>query len=311
MASTRMQRVAVTGASGFVGQALVNHLAREHRAVVPISRGVANGPDAIIVRDYADADALARAFRGADAVVHLAARAHRGGADADFASSVRAAKAVALAARAAGASRLVLLSSIGVNGNVTRRPFTEADRPAPVEPYARSKLQAEQVVAEVLEGSATSLTIVRPPLIYGPHAPGNFARLVQAVARGFWLPVGAVRNARSLIGIDNLLALISLCLDHPAAANELFLAADAQDLSTPELIRCIAAGLGRPAHLLSFPPIVLRLAATAAGRRRMAESLCDSLQVDASKARRLLGWTPARPACEGVRDAAQGFPATC
>lgn len=309
MALTRLQRVVVTGASGFVGKALVERLARGSVEVVALSRGAANwqGVQSFRVQDYENTDQLAAAFRGACAVVHLAARAHVGGSDADFESSVRGAAAVARAGQAAGVSRLVLLSSIGVNGNVTRRPFTEVDTPAPVEPYARSKLRAERAVSEALQGSGTSFTILRPPLIYGPRAPGNFARLVRAVARGWWLPLASVHNERSLVGVDNLLDLIVLCLDHPAAANELFLAADAQDLSTPELVRCIAAGLGRPARLLPVSPPFLRLAARAAGRSRIAESLCDSLQVDAGKARRLLGWMPARAACEGVRDATRGF----
>ncbi|AMO22092.1 NAD-dependent epimerase/dehydratase family protein [Ramlibacter solisilvae] len=316
MAADKALRVAVTGASGFVGRALLARLARDAGDVVALSRAAAGWPGgvrALTVPGYEDAALLARAFAGMQAVVHLAARAHRGGGDQAFESSVRGASAVARAARDAGVGRLVLISSIGVNGNRTReqRPFTEADAPGPVEPYARSKLRAEQAVAEVLGASATSLTIIRPPLIYGPGAPGNFARLVGAVARGWWLPLAGIHNARSLVGIDNLLDLISLCLDHPAATNELFLAADSQDLSTPEMVRCIAAGLGRPPHLLRCPPQALRLAAWATGRGRIAESLCDSLQVDAGKARRLLGWMPARSAAEGVREAAKGFLAPC
>lgn len=307
--SERMRRAAVTGASGFVGQALVAHLGAAGWDVTAISRKTPSGLDGVrgvVLADYQDSDRLGDALREVEAVVHLAARAHSAGIDADFEASVQAAVAVARAARNAGAGRVVLVSSIGVNGNVTRdRPFTETDPPAPTEPYARSKLRAEQEVASALAGSATALTIVRPPLVYGANAPGNFGKLVQAVARGRWLPLGAVRNGRSLVGLDNLLGLLTLCLDHPAAANQLFLAADGDDLSTPEIVRLIAQALDRPPRLGSVPPGLLRLGAILAGRPRLAESLCDSLRVDASKARRMLGWVPSLPAAEGVRRAAR------
>ena len=210
-------RIVVTGASGFIGRALVAHLQQQGADVVPISRSARGSA----VGDYADfAPAL---LEGADAVVHLAARAHVGGSEADFDSNVGGAKGVARACLQAGVSRLVYLSSIGVHGNRTAsRPFTEEDAPAPAEPYARSKLRAEQVVRETLIGSGCAWTMVRPPLVYGPDAPGNFARLVQAVARGWPLPFASVRNHRSLVGVVNLCDMILLGCSHPAAANETF-----------------------------------------------------------------------------------------
>lgn len=293
-------RIAVTGASGFVGQALVAGLVAAGHDPVPVTRG-----DGI---DYGDARALARIFDGADSIVHLAARAHRGGDDADFESSVHAARIAAHAARDAGVARFVLVSSIGVNGNTTHgRPFSEADVPAPVEPYACSKWRAEQEVRSALAGASTDCVIVRPPLVHGPHAPGNFGKLVEAVARGWPLPLASIRNARSLVGIDNLVDFLVRCAAHPAAGNELFLVADGQDLSTPDIVRCIARGLGRQARLLPFPPVLLRAAARAAGRARMAESLCDSLQVDASKARRILAWKPRTAADHGIERAAAAW----
>lgn len=293
-------KIAVTGASGFVGQALVAGLRAAAHDAVPVTRaGGAN---------YGDASALAGAFEGADSVMHLAARAHRRGSDADFESNVHVARTVAQAARDAGVERFVLVSSIGVNGNVTHgRPFSEGDEPAPVEPYARSKWQAEQAVRSVLADAATDFVIVRPPLVHGPDAPGNFGRLVHAVARGWPLPLASIRNARSLVGLDNLVDFLVRCAAHPAAANELFLIADGEDLSTPDIIRCIGRGLGREARLLPFPPALLRAAARAMGRAHMAESLCDSLQVDASKARRLLGWRPRITAAAGIESAAAAW----
>lgn len=291
-------RLAITGASGFIGRTLVPTARAAGFDTAPLSRNEG-------LASYEDEAALARAFAGCTAVVHLAARAHRRGDDGDFECNVRAARAAAGAARAVGVRRFVLVSSIGVNGNTTAgRPFTEGDAPAPAEPYARSKLRAEIAVREVLAGSRTEWAIVRPPLVYGPRAPGNFGRLVAAVERGWPLPLRAVANARSLLGVENLAGLLLACATHPAAANELFLACDGDDLSTPDIVRCIARGLGREATLWPAPPQLLKLGARLAGRARLGESLCDSLQVDASRARRVLGWSPALSSRRGIEQAA-------
>jgi nucleoside-diphosphate-sugar epimerase len=300
--------VAVTGASGFIGRALVRHLHAQGRAVTAVARHaceVPTGVRQVQVDDY-EAAALEDAFRGAGCVLHLAALAHRAGSAAEFQASVRAARNVVAAAQACGVRRLLFLSSIGVNGHRTEgRPFTEDDLPHPVEAYAHSKLQAEQAVIAACAGTALEYVIVRPPLVYGPDAPGNFGRLVRLVRRGWPLPLAAVRNARTFIALDNLVDLLALCIDHPAGANQILLAADAGDLSTPQLVHCIADGLGMPARLVPMPPALLRLGARLVGRERLADSLLASLQVDASRARRLLGWDPPVAPAEGVRRAAQ------
>jgi len=296
--------VVITGSSGFIGRALVRHLHASGRPVVAISRHAWTAPAGVrvaTIASYDDAAALAAAVPAGSAVVHLASIAHRGGEAAEFTASTRAAQNMLAAAASAGARRFIFMSSIGVNGNVTHgRPFSERDPPHPVEPYAESKLRAEEIV----RAGPLEHVILRPPLVVGPDAPGNFGRLLRAVRSGLPLPFGAIRNARTFIGIDNLVDLLSLCLDHSAAANELLLAGDAEDLSTPELVRCIAQGLGRPARLFPVPPSGLRAVAALAGKARLAESLCGSLQVDASRARQLLGWKPRLPAGEGVRRAA-------
>jgi nucleoside-diphosphate-sugar epimerase len=278
-------KVAVTGASGFVGKALVARLRDAGHDVAPLSR-----TDGI---DYDDLAAMTQRLKGADAVVHLAARAHRGGGDDVFEANVRVARVAAQAARDAGVPRFVLVSSIGVNGNATHgKPFTEDDVPTPAEAYARSKWRSEQEVRAMLDGSSTSLVIVRPPLVDGPDAPGNMAKLRNAVARGWPLPLASIDNRRSFIGIENLVDFLLLCVARGDAAGELFVVADGEDLSTPDLVRRIAQRLGRPARLFRFPPALLIAAASMLGRGRIARSLCESLQVDASKARRVLGWSP-------------------
>ncbi|HET8744128.1 MAG TPA: NAD-dependent epimerase/dehydratase family protein [Ramlibacter sp.] len=301
--------VVVTGASGFIGRALVRQLRGEGRVVRAVSRHPWDAPAGVRVislQDYQDTAALAAAFEGAGCVLHLAALAHREGSAAEFDASVHAAQCVVKTARRCGVRRIVFLSSIGVNGHRTEvRPFTEDDVPGPVEPYAHSKLQAEQAVVAGCAGGHLDYVIVRPPLVYGPDAPGNFGRLVRLVRRGWPLPLGGIHNARSFLALDNLLDLLAVCTHHPAAANQVLLAADAEDLSTPELVRHIAAGLALPARLVPVPPGLLRAGARLTGRERLAESLCSSLQVDASKARRLLAWQPRVHAAEGVERAAQ------
>lgn len=295
LSGTHPRRLVITGARGFIGRALVARATAAGHQVLALSRSDGS------VASYEDADSLAQACTGADAIVHLAARAHRGGTQEDFDVNVRATRAIAQAAVRAGVPRLVLVSSIGVNGNVTRRkPFDESDPPAPVEPYAHSKLRCEQELRAVVGGSRTRWTIVRPPLVYGPDAPGNFGRLVRAIRRGLPMPLASVRNRRSLLGVDSLADALLLCALDPRAADQLFLLADAEDLSSAEIVRCIARGLGQPARLWSVPPTLLKAAATLAGRARLAESLCESLQVDASKARRTLDWTPEPHPAEAI-----------
>jgi nucleoside-diphosphate-sugar epimerase len=284
-------RIAITGASGFIGKELTACAHDAGHQVNPVSRARSG------IASYEDEAALAKAFDGCDVVVHLAARAHVGGNDADFECNVRATRAVTRATRTSGAKRLVFLSSIGVNGNVTRgRPFTEEDAPSPVEPYARSKQRAEEEV----RSSGIESVILRPPLVYGANAPGNFTQLVRVVARGWPLPLSAVRNKRSVVGVRNLSELILLCASHPGAANETFVVADGDDLSTPEIIRAIAEGQRKRARLWDVPVPLLKAGAALAGRTRIAESLCESLQVDASKARRVLGWAPSSTSREGI-----------
>jgi nucleoside-diphosphate-sugar epimerase len=203
----------------------------------------------------------------------------------------------------AGVKRFVFVSSIKVNGEetVAGYRFHDKDTPQPKDPYAISKLEAEQGLREVATATSMEIVIIRPPLVYGPGVKANFANLMKWICRGVPLPFGAVtENRRSLIAVENLANLIMCCTEHPRAANQLFLASDGEDLSTAELIRRIGIALGRPARLLSIPVPALNVVASLAGKKELAHRLLSSLQVDSDRARDILNWRPPLSTTEGL-----------
>jgi nucleoside-diphosphate-sugar epimerase len=307
-----MPTLLLTGATGFVGSQLVHGLRGAGWVVRASLRsgGVAlpDGVEPVVVGDLAAAPDLRGALAGVEAVVHLAGRAHvmretASGAEAAFrGANVDATRHLALQAAAAGVRRLVFLSSVKVNGERTGdRPFTEADAPAPADAYGRSKWAAERALREVASDSGLEAVVIRPPLVYGPGVKANFLRLLRLVERGVPLPLASVRNRRSLVSVWNLCDLITLVASHPAAAGRTFLVSDRHDLSTPGLVRAIAAAMGRPARLYRFPVAILRAAARAVGQRAAVDRLLDSLQVDPGEAERRLGWVPKVGVEEGLR----------
>jgi len=201
----------------------------------------------------------------------------------------------------AGVKRFIFISSIGVNGVINTQPFTEDDTPNPVDFYAQSKWEAEQGLWEVQRETGMELVIIRPPLVYGPNAPGNFGSLMRWVNKSIPMPLGAIHNKRSLVAVDNLVDLIITCIDSPAAANQVFLAGDGEDLSTTELLRGVAKAAGVSSRLIPVPATVLMFVASILGKKAVAQRLLGSLQVDISKARDLLGWTPPLSVEEGLR----------
>ena len=290
-------KVLVTGANGFVGRAVCRCLTERGHAPLATTRRATGLPGEIVIANAIGEAGWSAALTDCEAVVHLAARAHvmrdESPDPLQAFRAVNTAGTLRLAQQAAdcGVRRFVFVSSIGVTGNATQgHAFTEDDVPAPQDAYAVSKLEAEQGLRAV--NGAMEWVIVRPPLVYGPGAPGNFARLLWLAGAGLPLPLGAVRNRRSFIALDNLADFLVTCCEHPAAANQTFLVADGEDVSTTELLRRIAAACGKKAHLLPVPVSWLRWAARALGRPSAAQRLLDSLVVDSSKARRLLSWNP-------------------
>lgn len=206
-------------------------------------------------------------------------------------------------AASAGIKRFVFISTIKVNGEATvlGEPFQADDLPAPKDAYGLSKLEAEQGLKLLAAETGMEVVIIRPPLVYGRGVKGNFGSMIKLVEKEIPLPFGAIHNKRSLVGIDNLVDLIVRCIDHPAAANQVFLAGDGQDLSTPELVRSLAMAMGKRTCLISLPTGVLKFGATLLGKRALADRLLGSLQVDITKTRELLEWQPRHSVEEGLR----------
>lgn len=304
------QAVLVTGASGFVGRALVSSLVLAGRSVraasrQPLAHDVADGFNACgfesaVVGDVNSSTDWRAALHGINTVVHLAARVHvmqDKSADplAEF-RRVNVAGTLRLAQQAvdAGVRRLVFISSIKVNGEVTALgcPYTADNSPAPVDAYGISKLEAEQCLLALAARTGLQVVIIRPVLIYGPGVKANFFKMMQWLNRGLPLPLGAIYNQRSMLALDNLLSLIMTCLDHPDAANQVFLASDGEDVSTTDLMHRTAYALGTSARLIPVPESVLIVVAGLLGKADMAQRLCGSLQADIAKTRRVLGWVP-------------------
>jgi len=314
-----MKQVLITGADGFVGSALCRAL---EAAGFAVRRAVRRSPGARPPLTYpigevnGDTDWSA-ALDGAGCVVHLAARTHVLRETAldpleDYRRiNVAGTRALARQAAAAGARRLVFVSSVKVNGERTLdRPYTEDDAPRPEDAYGVSKWEAERELGRVAAETGLETVVLRPPLVYGPGVKGNFLRLLAWTARGVPLPFASVDNRRSLIYVENLADAIRAAIAAPQAAGRAYLVSDGEDVSTPGLVRALAQALRVKARLFACPPAALSAAAALLGKRAEAARLTGSLQIDAARIRRELAWRPPHALAQGLAETARWYQAT-
>lgn len=312
-------KLLVTGATGFVGRALQQRILADGEHDLTIAaRSVVDAPSAVSVVSVADLTAAtdwSDALQGIDTVIHSAARVHvMDDTSADPLAEFRKVNVdgtlnLACQAVEAGVKRFIFISSIKVNGEGTEpcMPYTADAKPNPVDPYGISKYEAEQALMVLAQETGLEVVIVRPVLVYGPGVKANFRSVMKCVSRGLPLPLGAIHNKRSLIGLDNLVSLILTCVVHPAAVNQVFLASDGNDLSTTQMLQELGVALDRPARLLPIPVSWLNLVFTLLGKKSLSQRLCGSLQVDITKNQQLLGWTPPVTVEDAMRKTAQAY----
>lgn len=296
LTSTPPGRVLITGSSGFIGHGLLASLGEQWpvtaatRSNQPL-RGIRN----VAVGEIGSKTDWSDALLGATTVIHLAGAAHGSGKQRipDF-QQVNVLGTINLAKQALNANvkRFIFLSSIGVNGQANNSPFSECSIPNPSKPYAFSKYYAECALQDIFRGTQTELVVVRPPLVYAGHAPGNFRLLLKAVAGGYPLPFAGVENKRSMISLDNLVSFLMLCVLHPSAGNNLFVISDLQAVSTCQILKHVANGMQKKLNLFRVPDSVLRGGAEITRRAGVYTQLCETLTIDPSKACSVLNWAP-------------------
>lgn len=290
--------ILVTGASGFVGLTLIKHLYRIKKLHLTVltRRTIHTFPSEINQLTTDDIFTF-KWPEPIDVVIHLAGRAHILNEKvtdplSEFRKvNVEGTLQLARQALDKKVKRFIFMSSIGVNGSVTlQEPFTEDALPQPHADYAVSKLEAEQELKKLFAGTDTELVIIRPPLVYAADAPGNFARLLKLVTSNLPLPFAGTKNKRSFIALENLVDFIPICIEHPNAANQTFLVADQTRISTRELVQYLKQGMGKPARFIYIPQPLMKLGAACVGKSKLYEQLFESLEVDTTKAQKLLGW---------------------
>ncbi len=306
-------KVLVTGANGFIGSALCAHLSDLGHEVLPIIRRCSEFPLGQNVLPN-DEPMWKFVLNRCDVVIHLAGRAHiMCESDPDPLGAFRAANLeptmqLALRVVEAGVKRFIFISSIKVNGEETMLGgvFKPDDSPRPSDPYSVSKHETEKALLSFARRTQLEVIIIRPPLVYGPNAKGNFATLLKCITQGIPLPLSAItNNRRSLVSLYNLMDLIVCCMVHPNASNQIFLASDDEDLSTHDLILRVSKALGVAPRLFYVPPLALKAGAMSLNKLDLYRRLCGSLQVDISKNQMLLDWSPPISLDDGIRRAIQ------
>ncbi len=314
-----MKKLLVTGATGFIGSALINELIKHNFDLVASTRNTTphlpqqvkqfNAGELLPTTDWSVA------LQNVDIIIHTAARVHvmrdKYHDPLTKFQNVNTLGTLNLAQQAAitGVSRFVFISSIKVNGEITshNRLFSPADNFIPTDPYALSKFEAEIGLLKLAKRTNMDVVIIRPPLVYGPKVKGNFSSLTKWIQRNIPLPFGTIHNQRSLVALDNLVDFIICCTNHPKAANEIFLISDDSDISTTELLLKIATTFNKKALLIPIPASYLTLLAKLTGMKRMSDRILGSLQIDNSKAKDLLNWSPITTIDEQLKKMAETY----
>ena len=314
-----MEKILVTGASGFIGNNLCNKLIELNFNV----RGAVRTLDSLTVDYNFNAVTVGEigantnwknALKDIDCIINCAGKAHlinkKNNANLYHLINTEGTKNLAEQAVKAGVKRLILLSSVKVNGEstdqITKHKFSHKNLSNPQDPYAISKLEAEKVLWKISLRTGLEVVVVRLPLVYGNGAKGNLARLIKLVKLGIPLPLGMIDNQRSMIGIDNLVDLLIHCIDHPEASGKTFLTSDGEDISTPELIKLIASSMGKKANLFPLPIFILKFLGTIFGKSDEINRLTGSLRIDNNYTKEILNWTPPVSVEEGIRRMVQG-----
>ena len=299
-----MMKILVTGASGFVGRYLINHLSKTDEVIACVrkkSNLLPSSVQQIVSNNFFDIAIP----KDTDVIVHLAGIAHNKNNSVDEFKKINVDGTLELARKAleANIKRFIFISSIGVNGNSTHgKAFTEQDTPNPTNDYTKSKYEAEKALAKLFENTHIDLVIIRPPLIYAHDAPGNFSKLLMLIKLGQFLPFGCTHNQRSFIAIENLVSFITTCIYHDTKINETFLIADDEVISTKQLIQCVSSGMGKSMILLPVPTKLLSTLADVTGKVGIFEQLYGNLQIDNRKAKKFFNWHPPKHSLNALKE---------
>ena len=314
-----MKKICITGANGFIGKTLYKSLKAPDNHIRGFVRAMdlynnSSETEYISVGDIGSKTNWKDHLNGFDCVIHCAGLTHQMSSIKDInvynLVNIDGTKRLAEQAIKAGIKRLVFLSSVKVNGEstdqITKQKFSHKDNSNPKDSYAISKLEAEKALWEISSRTGLEVVVVRLPLVHGYGSKGNLARLIKLVRLGIPLPLGLIKNQRSMIGIDNLIDLLIRCIDHPEASGKTFLASDDKDLSTPELIKLIASSMEKRARLFPLPILILKFLGSVFGKREEINRLVGSLRIDNNYTKEILNWTPPISVEEGIRRMVQG-----
>ena len=324
-----MKNILITGATGFIGESLCKFLSNFNKSIIGTFHSEKSflkhpGIEYKFIGDISLDLNWKNILADVDCIIHCAGRSHIMSKKKNDQSkiyhsvNVKGTKQLAEHAAYTGVKRIIFLSSIKVNGEITsndevsnlkdciKKKFTQKDLPAPQDAYAISKLEAENILWEISLRTGLEIVVLRLPLVYGYGVKGNLGRLIKLIESGIPLPLDMIKNQRSMIGIDNLINLIIHCIDHSEASGKTFLASDGEDLSTPELIKLIASSMRRRANLFPFPIFILKFLGSVFGRSEEINRLVGSLRIDNNYTKEILNWTPPVSVEEGIRRMVQG-----